>query len=107
MAWKCGAGVLNDLLEVTYQHLAWVPAHLRGVLSLVALLLLKWLHFLSTAGWSLSNLASVLRLNLFTCPRSPRLAGWTHRLEFDPPNAQTMTHLESSAFRLKCLQAIG
>lgn len=34
--------------------------------ALVALLLLKWLHFLSTAGWSLSNLASLLRLNLFT-----------------------------------------
>jgi hypothetical protein len=34
--------------------------------ALLALLLLKWLHFLSTAGWSLSNLASLLRLNLFT-----------------------------------------
>lgn len=34
--------------------------------ALLALLLLKWLHYLSTAGWSLSNLASLLRLNLFT-----------------------------------------
>lgn len=34
--------------------------------ALLALLLLKWLHFLSTAGWSLSNLAALLRLNLFT-----------------------------------------
>ena len=34
--------------------------------ALLALLLLKWLHHLSTAGWSLSNLASMLRLNLFT-----------------------------------------
>ena len=34
--------------------------------ALLALLLLKWLHFLSAAGWSLSNLASLLRLNLFT-----------------------------------------
>jgi IS4 transposase len=34
--------------------------------ALLALLLLKWLHFLSTAGWSLSNLASLLRLNFFT-----------------------------------------
>jgi hypothetical protein len=34
--------------------------------ALLALLLLKWLHFLSVAGWSLSNLASLLRLNLFT-----------------------------------------
>jgi hypothetical protein len=34
--------------------------------ALLALLLLKWLHFLSAAGWSLSNLASLLRLNLFS-----------------------------------------
>jgi len=34
--------------------------------ALIALLLLKWLHFLSNARWSLSNLASLLRLNLFT-----------------------------------------
>jgi len=34
--------------------------------ALLALLLLKWLHYLSKAGWSLSNLASMLRLNLFT-----------------------------------------
>lgn len=33
---------------------------------LIALLLLKWLHHLSKANWSLSNLASLLRLNLFT-----------------------------------------
>ncbi len=34
--------------------------------ALLALLLLKWLHYLSRAGWSLSNLAALLRLNLFT-----------------------------------------
>ena len=34
--------------------------------ALLALLLLKRLHYLSKAGWSLSNLASMLRLNLFT-----------------------------------------
>jgi uncharacterized protein DUF4372/DDE family transposase len=34
--------------------------------ALIALLILKWLHFLSRARWSLSNLASMLRLNLFT-----------------------------------------
>jgi len=33
---------------------------------LIALLLLKWLHHLSKAKWSLSNLASMLRPNLFT-----------------------------------------
>lgn len=34
--------------------------------ALIALLLLRWLHHLSKAAWSLSNLASMLRLNLFT-----------------------------------------
>ncbi len=34
--------------------------------ALIAMLLLKWLHHLSKARWSLSNLASLLRLNLFT-----------------------------------------
>ena len=34
--------------------------------ALLALLLLKWLHHLSRAGWSLSNMATLLRLNLFT-----------------------------------------
>jgi IS4 transposase len=34
--------------------------------ALIALLLLKWLHHLSQAGWSLSNLAAMLRMNLFT-----------------------------------------
>ena len=34
--------------------------------ALIAILLLKWLHHLSKAKWSLSNLASLLRLNLFT-----------------------------------------
>ena len=34
--------------------------------ALIALLLLKWLHHLSKAGWSLSNLAAMLRMNLFT-----------------------------------------
>ncbi|NJN71140.1 MAG: IS4 family transposase [Nitrospira sp.] len=34
--------------------------------ALIALLLLRWLHHLSQARWSFSNLASMLRLNLFT-----------------------------------------
>ncbi len=34
--------------------------------ALIAILLLKWLHHLSKAGWSLSHMASMLRLNLFT-----------------------------------------
>jgi hypothetical protein len=34
--------------------------------ALITLLLLKWLHHLSKSAWSISNLASMLRLNLFT-----------------------------------------
>lgn len=34
--------------------------------ALLALLLLKWLHHLSKANWSMSNLNSMLRMNLFT-----------------------------------------
>lgn len=34
--------------------------------ALITILLLKWLHYLSQAKWSRSNLASMLRLNLFT-----------------------------------------
>ncbi len=34
--------------------------------ALIAILLLQWLHHLSKAKWSLSNLASMLRMNLFT-----------------------------------------
>ena len=34
--------------------------------ALLALVLLKWLHYLSRAHWSFSNLVSLLRLNLFS-----------------------------------------
>lgn len=34
--------------------------------ALLALVLLKWIHYLSRGNWSFSNLASLLRLNLFT-----------------------------------------
>ena len=34
--------------------------------ALIALLLLKYLHYLSKANWSFSNLTTILRLNLFT-----------------------------------------
>ena len=34
--------------------------------ALIAMLLLKWMHHLSKANWSFSNLASMLRLSLFT-----------------------------------------
>ena len=49
--------------------------------ALIALLILKWLHYISKAGWSLSNLASLLRLNLFTYRD---LTDWLHN-PFDTP----------------------
>ena len=50
--------------------------------ALIAMLLLKWLHHISKAAWSLSNLASMLRLNLFTyrC-----LFEWIHNPFGTPP----------------------
>ncbi len=59
--------------------------------ALIALLLLKWLHHLSGANWSLSNLASLLRLNLFTYRE---LTKWlNHPLETPPlpPPPQQLT----------------
>jgi hypothetical protein len=50
--------------------------------ALIALLLLKWLHHLSKANWSLSNLASMLRLNLFTYRE---LTQWLHNPTETPP----------------------
>jgi len=40
--------------------------HIQIWTALIAILLLKWLHHLSKANWSLSNMATMLRLNLFT-----------------------------------------
>jgi hypothetical protein len=50
--------------------------------ALIAMLLLKWLHHLSKANWSLSNLASMLRLNLFTYRE---LTKWLHNPMETPP----------------------
>ena len=43
--------------------------------ALIAMLLLKWLHHLSKANWSFSNLTAMLRLNLFTYRN---LMEWLH-----------------------------
>ena len=50
--------------------------------ALIAMLLLKWLHHLSQAKWSFSNLASMLRLNLFT---SRDLRRWLENPFGTPP----------------------
>jgi len=58
--------------------------------ALIAILLLKWLHFLSRAAWSLSNLASMLRLNLFTYRD---LLDWLHQPFATPPIVPTVEQL--------------
>jgi len=58
--------------------------------ALIALLLLKWLHHLSKANWSLSNLASMLRLNLFTYRE---LTKWLHDPMETPPLAPATEQL--------------
>jgi len=50
--------------------------------ALIALLLLKYLHHLSKFGWSMSNLATMLRLNLFTYRA---LLEWLHDPFGQPP----------------------
>ena len=50
--------------------------------ALITLLLLKFLHYLSKARWSLSNLATMLRLNLFTYRD---LTDWLHNPFGIPP----------------------
>jgi hypothetical protein len=49
--------------------------------ALIAMLFLKWLHHLSRASWSFSNLVVMLRLNLFTYRD---LTAWIHN-PFDTP----------------------
>jgi hypothetical protein len=46
------------------------------------MLLLRWLHHLSKATWSFSNLASMLRFNLFTYRD---LTDWLHEPFETPP----------------------
>jgi hypothetical protein len=54
--------------------------------ALIALLLLKYLHHLSKFGWSMSNLATMLRLNLFTYRD---LLKWLHDPFGQPPAGST------------------
>jgi hypothetical protein len=50
--------------------------------ALIVMLLLKWLHHLSKAGWSLSNLVAMLRMNMFTYRD---LKAWLDRPFETPP----------------------
>jgi len=59
--------------------------------ALIGLLLLKWLHHLSKAAWSLSNLAALLRLNLFTYRN---LRDWLHDPFNTPPLVPVPEQLE-------------
>lgn len=50
--------------------------------ALIALLLIRWLHYLSHASWSFSNMATMLRLNLFTYRK---LLDWLREPFGQPP----------------------
>jgi uncharacterized protein DUF4372/DDE family transposase len=58
--------------------------------ALLAMLLLKWLHYLSKAKWSLSNLAAMLRLNLFSYRE---LLSWLDHPFSTPPLTPVLTQL--------------
>jgi len=62
--------------------------------ALIALLLLKYLHYLSKFGWSMSNLATMLRLNLFTYRD---LMDWLHN-PFGHPPAQPLHQMTLPGF---------
>jgi len=64
--------------------------HIQIWTALIAMLLLKWLHFLSKARWSLSNLVAMLRLNLFTYRD---LQQWLHHPFSTPPLAPPFDQL--------------
>jgi len=59
--------------------------------ALIAMLLLRWLHFLSKRNWSFSNLASLLRMNLFTYRD---LKDWLHNPFGTPPLQPQQLHLD-------------
>jgi len=59
--------------------------------ALIVMLLLKWLHYLSKAKWSLSNLAAMLRLNLFTYRELP---AWLDHPFSTPPVVPLSTQLD-------------
>ncbi len=61
--------------------------------AMTSLLVLKWLHFLSKSGWSFSNLASMLRLSLFT---HRDLRAWLDRPCETPPLAPDPEQLRLS-----------
>jgi len=58
--------------------------------AMIALLLLKYLHHLSKFGWSMSNLATMLRMNLFTYRD---LLEWIHDPFGIPPAQPTFQML--------------
>lgn len=62
--------------------------------ALIALLILRWLHHLSSAKWSLSNLAAILRFNLFNYRP---LTQWLHTPFGQPPRAQQQLTLSWTA----------
>jgi hypothetical protein len=70
----------NPAMKAFYQRL--LTRRKQKKVALIALLVIKWLHYLSKAGWSFSNMAVMLRLNLFTYRD---LRGWLDEPYATPP----------------------
>lgn len=62
--------------------------------ALIALLILRWLHHLSSADWSISTLAAVLRFNLLNYRE---LNDWLKNPFADPPPTPEQLHLSWTA----------
>jgi hypothetical protein len=60
----CSHESRSQRLEIRDAGTAPVPS--ERTIHLVSLLVVRWLHHLSKAGWSFSNMATMLQLNLFT-----------------------------------------
>ena len=58
--------------------------------ALIALLVLKYLQMTARFNWSMSNLAALLRMNLFVYRD---LWSWLHR-PFEPPSSPQTTQLQ-------------
>jgi Domain of unknown function (DUF4372)/Transposase DDE domain len=68
--------------------------------ALIALLLLRWLQHLAQASWSFSNLASMLRLNLFTYRD---LKEWLLMPFGTPPEAEPKREIVQLALDLRII----
>lgn len=81
----------KDLKIKTFVGTSLNAVHIQIWTALIAILMLRFLQLSSRFAWSLSNLAAVLRLNLFT---HRELWAWLHKPFDTPPFADTGQQLQ-------------